>query len=256
MNNRTCSTCSAEFSPRHSRQIYCASKCRPRPRVMIEKTCDWCGETCLKERRQQRYSGTYCGQTCRDYARRIDGEGSCPIPEGHWARWYGATSAWVAPDPVKPGFVSNACDDCGTAFIEANHGTPSTYCSPRCARRVAKRARRAREHGAPGQFTHTQLINQYIRQNRACAYCKMPCIGLPDPDHVLPLSRGGRNDMSNIVASCRACNTDKNDLTLDEWAESRALRSLTVLDTSLTGREFINLMRSAPNKQSWRDRVA
>ncbi len=35
-------------------------------------------------------------------------------------------------------------------------------------------------------------------------------------DHILPLSQGGCSTRSNIVAACKACNTNKkNDLTID-----------------------------------------
>ncbi|WP_426325708.1 HNH endonuclease [Microbacterium sp. E-13] len=46
-----------------------------------------------------------------------------------------------------------------------------------------------------------------------------------------PLSRGGRNDLSNLVATCRPCNSDKRDLTLSEWAEDRARRNATPVQT-------------------------
>lgn len=36
-------------------------------------------------------------------------------------------------------------------------------------------------------------------------------------DHVVPLSRGGSNDASNIVAVCRSCNSRKSDKTLNEF---------------------------------------
>ncbi|MCX8455346.1 HNH endonuclease [Paenarthrobacter ureafaciens] len=57
-----------------------------------------------------------------------------------------------------------------------------------------------------------------------CAYCDEKIDGQPDPDHVTPLSRGGRNDIGNIVACCRSCNADKCDMTLDEWAIDRMSR--------------------------------
>ena len=37
-------------------------------------------------------------------------------------------------------------------------------------------------------------------------------------EHVDPLSRGGNNDMSNIVPACRDCNASKHNLFLLEWA--------------------------------------
>lgn len=36
-------------------------------------------------------------------------------------------------------------------------------------------------------------------------------------DHVLPLSRGGRHCIANIVPACKNCNQKKGSLTVAEW---------------------------------------
>lgn len=36
-------------------------------------------------------------------------------------------------------------------------------------------------------------------------------------DHVVPKSRGGSDDPSNIVVACRTCNCSKGDRTPEEW---------------------------------------
>lgn len=43
-------------------------------------------------------------------------------------------------------------------------------------------------------------------------------------DHVVPLSRGGLNDMENLVLACSACNTHKGSMTVDEYLDSRYLK--------------------------------
>lgn len=217
---------------------------------MVEKQCDWCGEACIKPARAQRYAKTYCGVECRDKGRSGKGE-TCEIPTDHWARMYGATCEWVPPKP-SPRFVANECNDCGTKFIELEYTTQSNYCSVACSTRSARRRRRAREHEAPGEFTFNQIVKQYIKQGSVCAYCKQPADGLPDPEHVMPLSRGGRNDMSNLVAACRKCNTDKGDLTLNEWAESRKERGLSKLDTLLGGACYSHVVHAKPTKPAYR----
>jgi len=37
-------------------------------------------------------------------------------------------------------------------------------------------------------------------------------------DHLIPIIRGGRSTKSNVVVSCKACNTDKGYLTRAELA--------------------------------------
>jgi CRISPR/Cas system Type II protein with McrA/HNH and RuvC-like nuclease domain len=37
-------------------------------------------------------------------------------------------------------------------------------------------------------------------------------------DHVVPLSRGGKDSYFNVVLCCKKCNAEKDDLTYDEFA--------------------------------------
>lgn len=227
---------------------------RPNRHRKMVVTCSQCGQEAMKDlRNTRRYARQFCSTQCRDDAIRKVWPSSL-LPEDHWARWYGRTSTWTAP-ALKATFFSGRCNDCDAAFIERAYGVPSDYCSTLCTKRAGRRRRRAREHNAPGDFTFTQVMRQYVQQGSACAYCKQPSVGLPDPEHVTPLSRGGRNDMSNLVAACRPCNADKNDLTLDEWAHDRARRGLPAVDTTLTGAAYAHLWLTEPTQPAWRDRI-
>lgn len=125
---------------------------------------------------------------------------------------------------------SRSCDDCGLAYEPGT--TVQRYCSMRCSRRVARRERKAREHGAQGSYTWTQVIALFLLFDRSCAYCAQPISGQPDPDHVVPLSRGGHNGISNILPACRLCNGDKRDLFVEDWNEDRERRGLPLRMTS------------------------
>jgi 5-methylcytosine-specific restriction endonuclease McrA len=50
--------------------------------------------------------------------------------------------------------------------------------------------------------------NVLARDRFACAYCGSRAKPIT-MDHVIPRSRGGKNDFDNCVACCRACNTKK-----------------------------------------------
>jgi 5-methylcytosine-specific restriction endonuclease McrA len=56
----------------------------------------------------------------------------------------------------------------------------------------------------------------FARWDGLCCYCMAPAEHL---DHVQPLSRGGRDVLSNVVPACAACNLSKAALTLAEWSQ-------------------------------------
>lgn len=51
-----------------------------------------------------------------------------------------------------------------------------------------------------------------------CRWCTLPVSGRKLCfDHVIPLSRGGKHCVSNLVVSCIRCNTSKRNRLLREW---------------------------------------
>lgn len=48
-------------------------------------------------------------------------------------------------------------------------------------------------------------------QGVVCAYCHCDCSDDPTVDHVVPVSRGGKSRMENLVVACRSCNSKKGD---------------------------------------------
>ena len=180
--------------------------------------CSLCGEDCEKEAgRAKKYAALYCSIACRD----ADRKRACELPADHWARWYGATCPMRPPKPKRRD-EHVPCAWCGEMF----HATrwPSLYCSERCARAIATRRRRAREASAPGEFTWAEVMRIHMLASGRCSYCDVVTGEQPDPDHVVPLSRGGRNDIGNILPCCKQCNGDKGDMTLTEWQSYRLRR--------------------------------
>jgi 5-methylcytosine-specific restriction endonuclease McrA len=65
------------------------------------------------------------------------------------------------------------------------------------------------------------------RDGRACVYC-----GADKPlegDHIVPLSRGGSNALTNLATACRPCNLSKGSSTLEEWRARRGRRRASYL---------------------------
>lgn len=66
------------------------------------------------------------------------------------------------------------------------------------------------------QITRDAKAAVAAREGMRCTYCG----SIQGPfhyDHIYPVSRGGRNDVSNLVVACQFCNISKNDRTLLEW---------------------------------------
>ena len=69
--------------------------------------------------------------------------------------------------------------------------------------------------------------NIYLRDNNTCQYCgKKLSTDKLNLDHVVPLSRGGRNTWTNVVCSCIPCNMRKGNKTLRQ-SKMRLIRKPT-----------------------------
>lgn len=78
---------------------------------------------------------------------------------------------------------------------------------------VNTQKRRARLMNASGNFTKQEwkeLCDQYGNKCLACGQqAKL------SPDHVIPISKGGTNDISNIQPLCLKCNLSKHNRIVD-----------------------------------------
>ena len=65
---------------------------------------------------------------------------------------------------------------------------------------------------------YQQKLRSFIfsRSNGKCVYCGSKATEI---DHVIPRSSGGTNSTYNLVASCRACNEKKSNLSLKEFGK-------------------------------------
>lgn len=76
--------------------------------------------------------------------------------------------------------------------------------------------RRARLTNSPGVSPRDwhRLVR---RHGGLCAYCRRPG---STQDHVIPLARGGRHAIGNLLPACQSCNSAKGDRLLVEWLRS------------------------------------
>lgn len=62
----------------------------------------------------------------------------------------------------------------------------------------------------------------FKRDNYTCQYCGQ-IGGKLEADHIIPFSKGGSDEMSNLITSCRKCNRQKKDKAVDEFIKWREL---------------------------------
>lgn len=81
------------------------------------------------------------------------------------------------------------------------------------ARLLNNRIRKNRQRAAEGSFTKQEWTELCMKYNNECV-----CCGEQKPltvDHVIPLSKGGTNYISNIQPLCGSCNSKKHAKIVD-----------------------------------------
>lgn len=83
----------------------------------------------------------------------------------------------------------------------------------RITSRICRHLRRARKAGAGGDgISAEQWQRIIVKQRNKCNMCKKRFAKsrLATIDHIIPLSKGGDHDASNIQALCKSCNNSKH----------------------------------------------
>lgn len=86
---------------------------------------------------------------------------------------------------------------------------------------VHKRNYRARRRGNGGAHTVDQILDLLEKQRNRCAACRKNIKSSYHADHIVPLARGGSNDIGNIQLLCVACNLSKGHSDPIEWAQKK-----------------------------------
>lgn len=189
LDARECEWCGFEFTPRIDAQRFC------------------CRDHKTRAMRHRNYSPE---KRRADYQRR---ERSCPLivwVENKRKREYMKTEA---------GRLSTERYRQKVSSLPADH---PVVVKQRERRRTAWYKREALKRGSDGSHTDAQVVEQAERQRHRCYWCgkRIGQVIHTDyhPDHVMPLSLGGSNDASNIVASCPRCNLSKSGKHPMDWA--------------------------------------
>lgn len=83
-------------------------------------------------------------------------------------------------------------------------------------RQAAKRRRAAMNGADVRAVSARDWCRLMDRCGHACFYCGSSVSEIT-VDHIIPISRGGRHSIGNIVPACKRCNSSKHDRLLVEW---------------------------------------
>lgn len=87
--------------------------------------------------------------------------------------------------------------------------------------RKSSHTRRARQYKAGGSYTNEQLRDLIEKQKWKCAghACGISLRKSKELDHIVPIARGGSNDIANLQYLCPPCNRKKNAKDPIAWAQ-------------------------------------
>ncbi len=88
-------------------------------------------------------------------------------------------------------------------------------------KRIQIQLRRSRKRGAEGTHTFEQLSELLAKQDFKCIGCDALLAENRTVDHIIPLSKGGSNWITNIQWLCGSCNSCKHDRTQDEFLRDK-----------------------------------
>lgn len=198
---KTCIVCGKDFYVKPYRaeiSKHCSKPCAYISlNRQIEKKCASCGKSFMVPNNIHRKGAKYCSLDC--YYKSNTGE-------RHWNYKHGYGKQG---EPKRRRELSKKHYDANQKKIynETRH-------------------RRLRKKGVKGYHSHRQWEELLSASGFKCFYCGTSIeegVGknLATRDHVIPIMRGGHDDIDNIVPACKSCNSSKGNMTAEEYINYR-----------------------------------
>jgi 5-methylcytosine-specific restriction endonuclease McrA len=190
---KRCKTCGKKFTTTSNAKVYCSYGCSKtyikiyqRQRLKTKEykiKCKFCSNIFITDQPNRKYCNNECSKRYREekYYKEKNGENT-----------------------DKNKIVYDNCRVCNKEFIKT--ARYHICCSDDC-----KEANRI-SNLYVGKFI---IFN---RDNFTCIYCGKSSIedGIKlHLDHIIPISKGGKNTADNLVTSCSMCNLEKHNLIIE-----------------------------------------
>lgn len=210
---KLCESCGESFWTREARIRFCSVACGNVGRTSraYGHECVTCGKTWESPRVQARF----CSDACQLLAARAP-RAQVVLYEGppmRILRGQRRVVAALALPALRRRWYAGRCAWCGDWFV---YDQPQTRtCTPRCAKRLAHRQRRAVQRAAFVEAVspykiferdrwRCRLCGKAVRRDATAPHPKAPVI-----DHIVPLAAGGTHEPANAQCAHFLCNSLK-----------------------------------------------
>lgn len=203
----TCKRCDKEFfvKPSHvEKRVYCSMECMTQAytKPKAKTVCKQCGNEFEYPDRPSRKNAAFCKRECMD-AYYI-GERAHRYKEGGWDRNLEKRREYNRSYQVKN-------------KEQLLHN--------------AYRGKLKRRKLVQPNHSFYEWIELLKKHDNKCYYCKTRMTKTPGPkqrtrDHIVPVTKGGTDEIANIVPACRSCNSRKGVKDIDQW------EGVTVIETA------------------------
>jgi 5-methylcytosine-specific restriction endonuclease McrA len=195
MKTYNCKSCGNDFESKKGCKTrepkYCSSKCYG-VTLKMEIKCKLCNQVIENKHSASLKNRIYCSRKCQSEARL-----NKPLNE----EWKQALSVGRKSSIKCKG--ENLYNWKGGKETETIRMKSHFY-----------KRKRGLQKEMPITFLHRMLM---VQKNK-CFFCECDLTDYKAIEHLTPISKGGDNDVFNLVYSCKSCNSKKRQNTLEEFA--------------------------------------